>query len=62
MDETLELKSCPFCGGRAKIAKHAREDLWRLFHLCPAVGTILIDWSYSEESLTDKWNTRAEDK
>lgn len=53
-----ELKPCPFCGETPKLAKHFRDDLWRLSHRCPAVGPITLDWT-TPESLVHHWNTRA---
>jgi hypothetical protein len=53
-----ELLPCPFCMQVPEISKHHKEDLWRLGHVCPIVGTISIDWMNSREALCLLWNTR----
>jgi len=50
---------CPFCGEEPEIAKHFKEEMWRLVHRCPAVGPITIDWRDSVASVIKDWNRRA---
>jgi hypothetical protein len=58
MDDKIELKPCPFCGGKAGITKHFKEDMWSLLHRCPVIGPILIDWTVPRSNLVTQWNTR----
>jgi hypothetical protein len=52
------LLPCPFCGGKAEITKHFKEDMWRLIHRCSVVDPITLEWTAPETRLSDKWNTR----
>jgi len=49
---------CPFCGAHPEIAKHFREEMWRLTHRCAVVGPLTMDWTGSENRLVERWNTR----
>ncbi len=52
------LKLCPFCGGKAEIAKHHKEPMWRLIHQCSVMNPIMLDWTDRGISLIERWNTR----
>ena len=52
-----ELLPCPFCGGRAEIAKHFREDMWNLIHRCKVMDPMTMGWS-DRETLVKRWNAR----
>ena len=52
------LPPCPFCGGHPSIAKHFKDEAFRLTHRCPAVGAILLDWA-PREHLIARWSRRA---
>jgi len=53
-----QLKPCPFCGGDAEITKHFREEMWSLIHRCKVMGPMKLEWSESENSIIERWNTR----
>jgi hypothetical protein len=54
----MKAEGCPWCGEAPQISKHFRDDAWRLIHRCKVMGPILIDWTYSEDRLVERWNTR----
>ena len=59
MNQPVELKPCPFCGGSAQLNKHFKEEMWSLIHRCEVMGPIMIDWTDRERAVT-RWNTRKE--
>lgn len=49
---------CPFCAETPEIAKHFREEMWRLSHQCCVIGPITLGWCDTVDALLKQWNTR----
>lgn len=65
MAETMKLKPCPFCGGRAT-AEYAEHSNIPYKISCSTEGCFMYHWRnyYKEKDAqsVEKWNTRAESK
>lgn len=74
--ETVELKRCPFCGGKAEVYEYEAEraiydketlgfvdiDRNTVYGVgCPQCGCIISD-KKSEKQAVEYWNRRAEDE
>lgn len=55
----IELKPCPFCGGKAKFSLFMCRDAIACTE-CPACIVPPISGVYSKEELAAEWNRRAE--
>ena len=56
-----DLKSCPFCGGKASVFCDESTDTWNVFcdnGLCPVEPATVI--CFSERGAIEAWNTRAD--
>jgi hypothetical protein len=53
-----KLLHCPFCGELPEVAKHFREDVYRLIHRCKIAGPIVLEWA-SKGANEAQWNRRA---
>lgn len=60
MPKIDEIKACPFCGGLPEITKHYKDDMFKLRHWCPIVGTLDFDWKNNRDQVITTWNTRKE--
>lgn len=51
-----ELKSCPFCGGKANgvIFSDGMDEIWIQCDTCPCI----MEHDGSEDALIEMWNTR----
>lgn len=57
-----ETLPCPFCGEQPEIAKHFKEDAWRLVHRCDVMGALVLDWTEPRRRHVDTWNTRTAER
>lgn len=56
-----ELKSCPFCGGEARVVKDGRwTDQSVIYAVVCGECHAMSRWCESEEEAIEAWNTRAE--
>ena len=60
MMSEIELKSCPFCGGKAEIMQTA-ESYPNGYIQCSVCGVSTISVP-NPENLSELWNTRADEK
>ena len=64
----IELKPCPFCGGKATISSSTNDDYFftRCTRCTASIGVILYNgWRptfISREDAADAWNNRVEQK
>lgn len=49
---------CPWCGDIPETAKATTSERWRLWHRCPFVGFMQIDWRDNIATLETIWNHR----
>lgn len=61
----IELKPCPFCGGKPKLVYAFDYKLYAIRHTCRSFGRpiIMIDTIIfeSKDDAIDAWNRRADD-
>ena len=61
-DQEIELKPCPFCGGKANMIKNECEENgftgWFVFHDCRSLQDIRTKIKDTREEAADCWNKR----
>ena len=60
----VKLKSCPFCGGKAKQESDMCWDASRYLYYveCADCGASTDVWYQSEEEAVEAWNRRTDDE
>lgn len=53
----IELKPCPFCGGKAIMVKHKNEIVDNLYSVCCGVCYCATPWGTEKQAAHD-WNRR----
>ena len=56
----VELKPCPFCGGKAEMLdyKYENKDVNEFIVSCSECGASVGEWRKTEEEAIINWNTR----
>lgn len=58
IEDEIELKPCPFCGGDAEMQQGKHQGLRTFYVSCFGCGA-RTDLEYAEEFAADLWNERA---
>lgn len=53
------IKSCPFCGGKAKMLNYS-ENEWLI--CCTECDGMVERWRKTEEEAIEQWNRRAQEE
>ena len=56
-----ELKPCPFCGGKARIARNVIYNSYAV-HCTKCMASVIGHIGMGEEEIINEWNRRYEDE